>query len=900
MVHLRLLLLLGAEAPSAAAFRHARCSARTNISIVRMETKRIRNMHSHICSRTAPALRVHQEKDDQVSILSAIDPCGKADDGWDNGISSSDQNELSDGRLSNRRKFMGSALVTVGTLAGGGVTSTQAAEADDEVTSSYSLPWKTDPVNKRSGVTVSDAEKTGYNVAFVTYLSRFLLNFDTNCQRWWFSTPIPKNVSPKEIEQLRIEQFASFSASVEVSLGQNYATSNGPQQLVEDLVRRYGKVPGSSVEGDGDDPNKSQRRLARSARRQIALMFGLLERTQPVAEITKLLASVDNGGIASVKLLANETSLSGYELNSPPKVIIPPPEAGEAYVAAEGRAILKPTGKLLRIDIIDAGSGYSAPPVITIKSTKGGTPAKAEAKIATDGVAKGSIKSVQLIDTGSGYTDKNNIQIQVSPPELGKGRVAVLSPVLDEYVENIVITNGGTGYAVEKPLKVTIELPTNKSEFSQVGVAYATAEKTSFTAFRRESDKKKVFELEDQFETKYNMKPSLPMSGIDSELPPLPIWSGGKSSSAELLRLLPAGIGLEYDSKTKRYALAADTEFLSKYPAFVQQSSNRPLGSEYGPRGRAPIERDLKLGLASYLRFGLSGAICASGVHLALTPIDVVKTKGQVDPVKYPNIRSSLSTIWNEEGPSTLFTGWLPTYLGNFAGGGALYLATEYIRRTLSEAAGVEAISLEVPIILFAAAIAASLNACLICPFEAVRIRTVAQPEYGTNSVLVLKRMLNEEGFGSLVNAIPVFLARNIPYAMTKFLVFDLSSEKLYGLYPATQEDLKLSLLVSLVCGIFAGIAAAIVSNPADTVISELKKNKSDISPLEAANNMIERAGPPAFFNGLPLRMAFYSLNVSMTFVVYDFVKFLLGIGPQDLKLYLDVLGGALNDSPLT
>lgn len=129
---------------------------------------------------------------------------------------------------------------------------------------------------------------------------------------------------------------------------------------------------------------------------------------------------------------------------------------------------------------------------------------------------------------------------------------------------------------------------------------------------------------------------------------------------------------------------------------------------------------------------------------------------------------------------------------------------------------------------------------------------------------------------------------------MTKFLIFDLSTERLFDAFPAAQEEIALSLLVSLVGGILGGTAAAVVSNPADAVISELKKAKSNISPIEAAQNMLERSGVKTFFVGLPLRMVFYSLVASLTFVVYDGVRIALGVGADDLKLYLDVLGGAL------
>ena len=37
--------------------------------------------------------------------------------------------------------------------------------------------------------------------------------------------------------------------------------------------------------------------------------------------------------------------------------------------------------------------------------------------------------------------------------------------------------------------------------------------------------------------------------------------------------------------------------------------------------------RDMELGPAAYFSFVLSGEICCFGVHLAVTPIDALKTK---------------------------------------------------------------------------------------------------------------------------------------------------------------------------------------------------------------------------------------------------------------------------------
>ena len=46
---------------------------------------------------------------------------------------------------------------------------------------------------------------------------------------------------------------------------------------------------------------------------------------------------------------------------------------------------------------------------------------------------------------------------------------------------------------------------------------------------------------------------------------------------------------------------------------------------------------------------------------------------------------------------------------------------------------------------------------------------------------------------------------KNIPYTMTKFTIFDLSTEKMYQAFPAAQEDIRLSLAVSLIGGILKG-----------------------------------------------------------------------------------------------
>uniref|UniRef100_A0A7S1VS03 Uncharacterized protein n=2 Tax=Grammatophora oceanica TaxID=210454 RepID=A0A7S1VS03_9STRA len=833
------------------------------------------------------------------------------------------------------------------------------------------LPWERNPVNKRSGVTVGEAEKYGYNRSFVTYLTRFLLNFDQDIQKWWFAQSIPKGTDASVLNKLRTEQFGALAASVEVGL-QDFEGSKGAKALLAQLLKRYcPPLDTTSINNsnststtsttlaatDSDTGSKQQqqqlttrqkrqRREIKEARRQIALLFALLGGDmQPTKEITKVLAAVDNGSVKK-SVIPVRKEYGGYE--AAPTVLFPPPPAGtEEYETAKGRAIMEPTGRLLRLAItpgtplVGAAPAtpivYNSEPTVIISPPLNGTVAIGKAILVSKGPRKGQLDRVELTDPGSGYTISDHVRVdiigepeqqqlpqtlvdQATPAEAVAAAAATAAsaaivtplskrhqtahPILDLRVSAIEVTATGSGYAAEKPVKVMVASPIAGGDDIVVCTTYPKAEKDSYSTFRKEGDDTKVEDYREEMlerlgeteEEAGGRRVSGTVSGPDSGMPPRPFW-GGSSSSSQLLDLLPDGVGLKYDSKLQRYALSVDTEFKESYPGLSQLSSDRPLNPDFGPRGRSPIERDMELGLATYLRFSLSGAICASGVHLALTPLDVVKTKVQTNPSKYPTVGGSFQKVLEEEGLSSFFTGWVPTLLGNFATGALLYALTEFIRRTLTEAAGADALTLEVPIILSAAGIASAVGAFVNCPFEAVKIRSIAQPGYAKDAFGVLGRMVREEGFVSLVNAIPVFLVKNVPYAMAKFTVFDLSTEYMYKAFPAAHDDLKLSLLISLVGGILGGSAAAVVSNPADAVISELKKSKSDMSPQEAATVILDRNGIPGLFKGLPVRLVYYSLLGSVQFLVYDSVRFALGIGSDDLKLYLDVLNGALQES---
>lgn len=71
-----------------------------------------------------------------------------------------------------------------------------------------------------------------------------------------------------------------------------------------------------------------------------------------------------------------------------------------------------------------------------------------------------------------------------------------------------------------------------------------------------------------------------------------------------------------------------------------------------------------------FLKGSLAGGICCSITHGGLTPVDVVKTRIQLDSVKYnKGMMAGFKQIAAEEGTGALLTGLGPTVAGYFVQG---------------------------------------------------------------------------------------------------------------------------------------------------------------------------------------------------------------------------------------
>lgn len=188
-----------------------------------------------------------------------------------------------------------------------------------------------------------------YPGRFVAYLTRFLLNFDTDFQNLWKSAKESEvSMGPLQSREFqRNARFARFSRTVQLSLS-NFAPDKS-KRLLEVLLKDYGNTT--------------------EAKRQICILFSLLQgpNQQPVSELRRLLRSVENASVSQVDVVdgGNFSLRDGAQVKEVMLELPTPPGLGgrPAKIYCQLKAVNATIGStILCVDsvvVASKGSGYA-------------------------------------------------------------------------------------------------------------------------------------------------------------------------------------------------------------------------------------------------------------------------------------------------------------------------------------------------------------------------------------------------------------------------------------------------------------------------------------------------------------------------------------------------------------
>lgn len=290
-------------------------------------------------------------------------------------------------------------------------------------------------------------------------------------------------------------------------------------------------------------------------------------------------------------------------------------------------------------------------------------------------------------------------------------------------------------------------------------------------------------------------------------------------------------------------------------------------------------------------RYYVAGGICAATSHAIGTPIDVVKTRQQVDPsLKDMGLIELTAKIVKEEGIQALLAGLGPTALGYLIEGAIKFGIYEVMKPAarrflvwLASVSSISSLNSRVLGFIICGGVSGVAASAMLCPMEALRIRLVAEPDFAPDGWIAGGfRMLKNEGVGGLWKGIMPMMCKQVPYTITKNVSFDYFATMAYATarswgYAITA---KTRLVIPLVSAMVASVLSCISSQPGDLLLSVTNAHEGTRRTRDFAKDILQGDdGVRGFFVGIKARFLHVGFMVTLQLLIYDLVKRLVGIG---------------------
>jgi len=300
------------------------------------------------------------------------------------------------------------------------------------------------------------------------------------------------------------------------------------------------------------------------------------------------------------------------------------------------------------------------------------------------------------------------------------------------------------------------------------------------------------------------------------------------------------------------------------------------------PKTRHP--HPLPHDISYYLKCMVGGALSCGLTHTFVVPLDIVKCKMQVFPEKYKGLISGVGKVLSEEGARGLVLGTAPTLIGYSLQGMAKFGFYEYFKDLYSNMVGEENAYKYKGLIWCAGSASAEFFAdILLCPMEMVKVKVQTSPA-GTwpktigpaTAQMFAQRADTRWPFGSII---PLW-SRQIPYTVAKFFFFEKVVQLFYRHVFTNPKDTyakPTQLGITFASGYIAGVICAVVSHPADNLVSQLGKAANKGKSFGAIIN--ELGWYKLCTKGLGTRILMIGTLTGLQWWIYDTFKTAMGMG---------------------
>lgn len=220
----------------------------------------------------------------------------------------------------------------------------------------------------------------------------------------------------------------------------------------------------------------------------------------------------------------------------------------------------------------------------------------------------------------------------------------------------------------------------------------------------------------------------------------------------------------------------------------------------------------------------IAGALSGINECIVVQPIDMVKTRFQLNHEPNLSILHSMRTIYSEGGFLRFYRGFLPEMCGMIPKTSALYSSNELVGRYLIHHSELD--YLRVHEAWLAGAVSGIPEATVANPFQVVKVRLQAKEYIGyySNSADCIKKIIRDEGIWRLLaTGYEATCWRNVVWNGVYFSIMH-EFHKIYA--PSSKDSVFQSILILGMGGFIGGTIATCFNAPFDMLCSRFRSQR--------------------------------------------------------------------------
>ncbi|KAL3622742.1 hypothetical protein CASFOL_033350 [Castilleja foliolosa] len=282
-----------------------------------------------------------------------------------------------------------------------------------------------------------------------------------------------------------------------------------------------------------------------------------------------------------------------------------------------------------------------------------------------------------------------------------------------------------------------------------------------------------------------------------------------------------------------------------------------------------------------FWQFMVSGSIAGSVEHMAMFPVDTLKTRMQAinySSSKTPllTLRQSLSSIMKLEGLAGLYRGIAAMGLGAGPAHAVYFSVYESCKKFLLSSGDMNSSVAHAASGVFATVA----SDAVITPMDVVKQRLQLEGSPYKGVCDCVRRIFWEEGFGAFYVSYRTTVVMNAPFTAVHFATYEAAKRGMMTRAESGGGDEEETLAVHAISGAAAGALAAVVTTPLDVVKTQLqcqgvcgRDRFLSSSIVDVIRIIKKKDGYSGLMRGWIPRMLFHAPAAAICWSTYEAIK---------------------------